>query len=377
MKRELITSAILMALPISLAMQSDCAHWRRRRVPAADSSNPAKVIVSRMGTESSPAQTLRADKVSARNRIAIFTERTDRPVQSERRFEELMNADDSVRDTTHGDLASPDALAATKATKSPDGACKNLALFDKTVPATTDVQLDVVTPSTDPDEQNDEIIANRRFDSGESNGTTVIHADYGLNAMNRAKHFNAVAPSVGPINLIVTTPEKRADGFMALREGRAKSTSSFNSIDDVDQLLLIPKSSTEMYGLEIACINNGVFRATVSREDQRGRNLAAMIKRIAVCDGGCVVDFARCSPNILEFRRPTNVGAVVIRNTFFFAVLIEAFRNWRSFKLAEVFDETTITMIGTDQNSSTANLNFLFANLSDSTSKSLVARSTK
>ena len=133
--------------------------------------------------------------------------------------------------------------------------------------------------------------------SGGRSDITELLIQIGLDVIRRLGLTDAIVAVFDPVNFIVTTPEGRANGFTENSGVVGQSTNSFYSGDGAVELLVIPNASAGVYNLELAGVNNGVFRAAVSRVDSSGVIGTETIEGTLAGEVELALDFTRSLPN--------------------------------------------------------------------------------
>jgi hypothetical protein len=133
--------------------------------------------------------------------------------------------------------------------------------------------------------------------SGGRSDITQLLVQIGLDVIARLGLTDAIVAVFDPVNFIVTTPEGRANGFTENSGVVGQSTNSFYSGDGAVELLVIPNASAGIYNLELAGVNNGIFRAAVSRVDASGVIGTETIEGTLAGQLELALDFTRSFPN--------------------------------------------------------------------------------
>ena len=133
--------------------------------------------------------------------------------------------------------------------------------------------------------------------SGGRSDITDLLVQIGLDVIRRLGLTDAIVAVFDPVNFIVTTPEGRANGFTESSGVVGQSTNSFYSGDGAVELLVIPNASAGIYNLELAGVNNGQFRAAVSRVDASGQIGTETFEGTLAGELELALDFTRAFPN--------------------------------------------------------------------------------
>ena len=133
--------------------------------------------------------------------------------------------------------------------------------------------------------------------SGGRSDITELLIQIGLDVIKRLGLTDAIVAVFDPVNFIVTTPEGRANGFTESTGVVGQSTNSFYSGDGAVELLVIPNASAGIYNLELAGVNNGQFRAAVSRVDSSGQIGTETIEGTLAGELELALNFTRAFPN--------------------------------------------------------------------------------
>jgi len=163
-----------------------------------------------------------------------------------------------------------------------------------------DVEAQVEAALADPTmdaEVPDGISVVKGTNSGGRSDITDLLIQIGLDVIERLGLVDAIVAVFDPVNFIVTTPEGRANGFTENSGVVGQSTNSFYSGDGAVELLVIPNASAGIYNLELAGVNNGEFRAAVSRVDSSGQVGTETIEGTLAGELELALDFTRAFPN--------------------------------------------------------------------------------
>ena len=159
------------------------------------------------------------------------------------------------------------------------------------------VEAALADPTMDSEVPEDGIKVVKGTDSGGRSDITELLIQIGLDVIERLGLTDAIVAVFDPVNFIVTTPEGRANGFTETSGVVEQSTNSFYSGDGAVELLVIPNASAGIYNLELAGVNNGEFRAAVSRVDSSGQIGTETIEGTLAGELELALDFTRAFPN--------------------------------------------------------------------------------
>ncbi|MDA0919878.1 MAG: hypothetical protein O2945_12485 [Planctomycetota bacterium] len=159
------------------------------------------------------------------------------------------------------------------------------------------VEAALADPTMDGTVPDDGIRVVKGTTSGGRSDITDLLVQIGLDVIKRLGLTDAIVAVFDPVNFIVTTPEGRANGFTESSGVVGQSTNSFYSGDGAVELLVIPNASAGIYNLELAGVNNGQFRAAVSRVDASGQIGTETIEGTLAGQLELALDFTRAFPN--------------------------------------------------------------------------------
>ncbi|MFT5326217.1 MAG: disulfide oxidoreductase YuzD, partial [Planctomycetaceae bacterium] len=159
------------------------------------------------------------------------------------------------------------------------------------------VEAALADPTLDSTVPGDGIRVVKGTNSGGRSDITDLLVQIGLDVIERLGLTDAIVAVFDPVNFIVTTPEGRANGFTESSGVVGQSTNSFYSGDGAVELLVIPNASAGIYNLEVAGVNNGQFRAAVSRVDSSGQIGTETIEGTLAGELQLALDFTRAFPN--------------------------------------------------------------------------------
>ncbi|MDA1164900.1 MAG: autotransporter-associated beta strand repeat-containing protein [Planctomycetota bacterium] len=171
---------------------------------------------------------------------------------------------------------------------------EGLALTDQITDLVNDALAD---PTIDSSVPQNGISVVKGVNSGGRSDITELLVQIGLDVIARLGLTDAIVAVFDPVNFIVTTPEGRANGFTENSGVVGQSTNSFYSGDGAVELLVIPNASAGIYNLELAGVNNGTFRAAVSRVDGSGVIGTETIEGTLASQLELALDFTRSFPN--------------------------------------------------------------------------------
>ena len=159
------------------------------------------------------------------------------------------------------------------------------------------VEAALADPTLDSTVPGDGIRVVKGTNSGGRSDITDLLIQIGLDVIERLGLVDAIVAVFDPVNFIVTTPEGRANGFTENSGVVGRSTNSFYSGDGAVELLVIPNASGGIYNLELAGVNNGQFRAAVSRVESSGQIGTETIEGTLAGELQLALDFTRAFPN--------------------------------------------------------------------------------
>ena len=159
------------------------------------------------------------------------------------------------------------------------------------------VEAALADPTLDSTVPADGIRVVKGTNAGGRSDITDLLVQIGLDVIERLGLTDAIVAVFDPVNFIVTTPEGRANGFTESTGVVGQSTNSFYSGDGAVELLVIPNASAGVYNLDLAGVNNGQFRAAVSRVDSGGQIGTETIEGTLAGELQLALDFTRAFPN--------------------------------------------------------------------------------